>query len=167
MVRFLIVRIRKLKNTKSLEIRVAKAADIPVLTELSHRTVLAKYPDVIGLDMVQGYVASGAVPAYYRERLEHTRVALLEGRVVGCYAVKEDAIDLMMVDVDFHREGIGHALLDHAETRLFETYETLFLDSFSENEQAVSFYQKHGWSNVTQFKDPDYGISMVKLQKKR
>ncbi len=156
-----------MKNTKSVKIRAAKAADITVLAELSHRTVLTKYPDVIGQEVVQGYVDSGAVPSYYKERLEHVHVALLEGRIVGCYARKEDALDLMMVDVDFHRLGIGHALLAHAETQLFESFETIFLDSFSKNEQAVRFYKKHGWTEVTHFEDPDYGISMVKLKKER
>ncbi len=164
---FRFVRIRTLKNTNSLEIRAAKAADIAVLTELSHRTVLTKYPSVIGLDMVQGYVQSGAVPAYYTERLEHVWVATIGERVVGCYGLKEDAVDLMMVDVDFHRKGIGQALLAHAEAQLFELFGTLFLDSFSENEQAVGFYKKHGWTEVTHFEDPDYGISMVKLKKER
>jgi ribosomal protein S18 acetylase RimI-like enzyme len=156
-----------LKNTQTLEIRSAKSADVAVLTELSHRTVLAKYPSVIGLEMVQGYVASGAVPAYYTDRLEHVWVAVLGGRPVGCYGLKDDAVDLMMVDVDFHRRGIGQALLAHAEAQLFERLETIFLDSFRENEQAVTFYKKHGWTEVTHFEDPDHGIPMVKLKKER
>jgi GNAT superfamily N-acetyltransferase len=129
--------------------------------------VLSKYPSVIGAEMVQGYVDSGAVPTYYRERLAHIQVAVIQERIVGCYGLKGNAIDLMMVDVDFHRSGIGRALLFHAESRLFEQFEALSLESFSENEQAVAFYKKHGWTEVSRHIDPDYGIPMMKLAKKR
>lgn len=156
-----------MNKTQSIHIRPALEGDIGILTELSHRTVLSKYPSVIGAEMVQGYVESGAVPAYYKDRLAHLQVALIEGRIVGCYGLKENTVDLMMVDLDFHRSGIGRALLSHAESRLFAEYENLSLDSFRQNEQAVAFYKKHGWTELTQFVDPDYGIPMVKLVKKR
>lgn len=148
-------------------IREASSQDVDTLTELSHRTVLTKYPSVIGSEMVQGYVASGAVPTYYAERVAHCRVGVLSGRIVGCCAVRDNSIDLMMVDVDHHGAGIGAALLKDAETRLFKSYDSLFLNSFRDNLQAVGFYMKHGWVEDSQFVDPDYGIAMTKLIKQR
>ncbi len=150
-----------------IEIRQASLQDVDALTEMSHRTVLAKYPSVIGRDAVEGYVASGAVPTYYRERVDHCRVGWLGEAIVGCYGVRDNSVDLMMVDLDHHRSGIGASLLEDAEERLFSVFDSLFLNSFRDNLQAINFYKKHGWVEETQFDDPDYGIAMTKLIKAR
>jgi ribosomal protein S18 acetylase RimI-like enzyme len=153
------------QNQTKLKIRPATQQDVEPLVALSHRTILVKYPEVIGLEMVEGYVASGAVPQYYRDNNSQTRVAELDGQVVGACAVKENAIDLMMVTVEQHRVGIGSQLLRDAEARLFAVHDRLTLDSFRDNAQAVDFYKKHGWTVEKHFVDPDYKIAMVRLFK--
>jgi len=153
-----------LKQEK-IEIRNATLDDVDALTELSHRTVLTKYPSVIGKEMVEGYVASGAVPQYYRDRVDHCRVAEFNGKPIGTYALKEDSLDLMMVALEHHRSGVGRQLLKEAETRLFARFSDIFLNSFRDNIQAVEFYKAHSWSVESEFVDPDYGIPMVKMTK--
>jgi ribosomal protein S18 acetylase RimI-like enzyme len=156
-----------LQNQTKLTLRPATQQDVEPLAALSHRTILVKYPEVIGLEMVEGYVASGAVPQYYGENNSLIRVAELDGQLVGACAVKDNTIDLMMVDVDQHRSGIGSQLLADAETRLFASHDRLTLDSFRDNAQAVDFYKKHGWILEKHFVDPEYGIAMVRLYKTR
>ena len=152
-------------NLNTIELRAAVPDDVEVLTELSHHTILAKCPAVIGRESVEGYVASGAVPAYYRDRNNHCVIAMQSDEVVGVYATKDNTVDLMMVALAYHRTGIGAALLKDAERRLFATYPRLALDSFRDNAQANQFYEKNGWTLDHHFVDPAYGIPMVRFIK--
>ena len=52
-------------NLKSeISLRPATLDDVDALTALSYKTIRQKYPEVIGSDAVEGYIASGAVPKY-------------------------------------------------------------------------------------------------------
>ncbi|SDL96439.1 GNAT family N-acetyltransferase [Maricaulis salignorans] len=156
-----------MKNTQNIQLRPATPDDVEPLTALSYKTIRVKYPDIIGADMVEGYIASGAVPQYYRDRNTFTRVAVLDGEVIGACALRGNAVDLMMVTLDHHRSGVGSALLSEAETILFADHGEISLESFRDNRQAVDFYAKHGWVMQEAFTDPDYGIAMVRMTKQR
>ncbi len=149
----------------SIKLRPATLDDVAVLTAMSHQTILAKYPDVIGRDVVEGYVASGAVPAYYRDRNAYCIVAEINGEIVGVYATKDNAVDLMMVALAHHRTGIGSVLLKAAETQLFAKHSDLWLESFRDNEQANRFYTKHDWTRGDEYLDPAHGIAMIRFVK--
>lgn len=151
----------------TIALRPATPNDVDALVALSHKTVLEKYPDVIGREAVEGYVASGAVPKYYRERNAHCIVAEMDGAPVGVAATKDNTVDLMMVTLDRHRSGIGALLLHAAEASLFARHKTLSLDCFRDNNQAVQFYKKHGWVIDSHFSDPEHGIAMVRLVKSK
>ncbi|GJL95485.1 MAG: hypothetical protein DHS20C05_18900 [Hyphococcus sp.] len=151
------------QNTTKL--RPATLNDVEPLATLSHKTVLEKYPSVIGKEKVEGYVASGAVPAYYHDRNQYCVVAEQDGVVVGVYATKDNTVDLMMVDLAYHRSGVGSLLLADAEKNLSEKYDKLSLESFRDNTQAVAFYKKHGWLIERHFDDLDYDIPMVQMVK--
>ena len=157
-------------NTQSrseISIRPATLDDVDALTALSYKTIRKKYPDVIGSDAVEGYIASGEVPKYYRERNAFLWVAERAGEPVGAVAIKDNEIHLMMVTVEHHRKGIGEALLAHGEQLLFDTFETIELESFRDNAQAVNFYRKHGWQAVLEYPMPEIGIPMVRMEKTR
>ena len=156
-----------MNKTDRLIIRAATPADIEPMTALSYRTIRQKYPPIIGAETVEGYIASGAVPTYYTDRLASTRIAELGGRPVGAVAIKDNEIHLMMVDVDLHRTGIGEALLADGETRLFAEFDRIELESFRDNLQAVNFYRKHGWRDHSEYPMPDVGIPMLRMEKDR
>ncbi|WP_417495767.1 GNAT family N-acetyltransferase [Maricaulis sp.] len=156
-----------MKNNRIILLRPATLDDVEPLTALSYRTIRVKYPDVIGAIMVEGYIASGAVPQYYTDRNAFTRVAVADGEVIGACALRGNTVDLMMVTIDRHRSGVGSALLSEAETMLFADHEVISLESFRDNRQAIDFYTKHGWVMQESFTDPDYGIAMVRMTKQR
>jgi GNAT superfamily N-acetyltransferase len=161
------VRNKTLIPKSELTIRPASLDDVEALTALSYKTIRVKYPEVIGAEAVEGYIASGAVPTYYRDRNAHMQVALIGDELVGACALMDDQIHLMMVTLDHHRSGIGAALLADGERRLFAEHAEIGLESFRDNLQAVNFYQKHGWSISEHFEMPDYGIAMVRMVKPR
>lgn len=154
-----------MKISNTLTIRPATLDDVLPLAELSHATVLELYPDIIGREAVEGYVASGAVLAYYTERNAWCWVAEMDGKPVGACALRDNTIDLMMVTLDLQRAGIGAELLSDGEKRLFAAYSRITLDSFRHNKQAVDFYAKHGWRVDHEFVDEAYGIEMVRMFK--
>ena len=150
-----------MKISNTLTIRPATLDDVLPLAELSHATVLELYPDIIGREAVEGYVASGAVLAYYTERNAWCWVAEMDGKPVGACALRDNTIDLMMVTLDLQRAGIGAELLADGEARLFAEHDRITLDSFRHNKQAVGFYAKHGWSVDHEFVDEEHGIEMI------
>lgn len=62
-------------------------------------------------------------------------------------------IDLMMVDPDHHRRGLGRLLLQDAEAALLDQYAHIRLESFADNAVANSFYEARGWQHGDQLTD--------------
>lgn len=151
--------------TNNIELRPATLIDVNELAEMSHRTILKKYPSVIGREKVEGYVASGLVPQYYQANFANCVIAQHQSQIVGVCATKNNCVDLMMVTLDHHRAGIGSLLLRDAEERLLKAYENLSLECFRDNIQAFNFYIKHGWSVKRHFLDEENDIAMVELVK--
>ncbi|WP_323761158.1 GNAT family N-acetyltransferase [Maricaulis sp.] len=156
-----------MQDLSKVILRPATLADADPLEALSARTIRVRYPDIIGAETVVGYIASGAIAAYYRDNVATLMVAELNGVRVGACATKPGRIDLMMVDLDLHRIGIGKRLLDHGEATLFRDSNQIGLDCFRDNDQARRFYAKHGWRDGRLFTDPDSGIEMIELTKDR
>lgn len=150
-----------------ITLRPARLDDVDAMTAICHRTVLAKYPSVIGREKVEGYVASGAVAAYNRDRNAHCTVAERAGDIIGVYGLRDNSVDLMMVALEHQRSGVGSILLADAELKLFAEHQNLFLNSFRDNAQANRFYAKHGWKLEKEYLDAEHDIPMVRLVKSR
>ena len=73
----------------------------------------------------------------------------------------------MMVDVRLHRTGIGSLLLAHTESQLFgRGNKTIRLETFEGNHQAVNFYVKNGWIEMTRINHEEYGFVRVFFEKR-
>jgi len=102
-------------------------------------------------------------------------VADAAGRVAGfVWYVAEGAfqrsgyIMLFAVDPELRAQGIGRALLAHAEERLFAASTSIVLLVSDFNTEAQRFYHRHGYSQVGAL--PDYvkmGISELIYYKRR
>ena len=150
-----------------VEIRPAREDDVEPLVALSRRTVAAKYAAFLGQDAVRSYIESGAVDQYVADSIGRCHVLVGDGQVVGLTVTQYNLIDLMMIDIDFHRGGLGTRLLRHVEVLLFNRYETLLLESFQDNAQANAFYQKNGWTATRTYNDEASGANKIEFQKRR
>jgi ribosomal-protein-alanine N-acetyltransferase len=77
------------------------------------------------------------------------RVAERDGVVAGWTAREnfDDTITDFWVDPAFERQGIGRALLDDLEDQLrLQHYDVAKLESHAQNQVAINFFQKHGYS---------------------
>ncbi|GAB3697713.1 GNAT family N-acetyltransferase [Saccharopolyspora tripterygii] len=128
-------------------IRPAVRRDLGGLQALARRTIDACYRGFLGDDAVNGFIGSGASDAHVTSHLERGGVHCLsqDDRVLGFSILDGPTVDLMMVDPDHHRRGLGRVLLQHAEEVLVAEHSTIRLETFAGNTSARSFYEACGW----------------------
>lgn len=149
----------------TFSIRPAREEQIDRFPELAKHTILTCYPPIIGLEAVEGYAQSGKIEAFFQENWRDTLCCYLNNALIGMGAATGGKVDLMIIVPEHHRTGAGSVLLTALETVLFEAHETIWLDSFEKNIQAVNFYLKNGWA-VDHRKTED-GIDYVVMKKQR
>jgi putative acetyltransferase len=146
-------------------IRKVLASDLGALVELSRRTISASYRPFLADEAVDAFLGSGAADRYVEESIDRCSVILLDGQVVGYAVCHENVIDLMMIDQASHRQGLGTALLEHAEAIFFQRYGELMLESFEGNENANAFYRRNGWLELGKRFDGTSGVNKILFRK--
>lgn len=149
----------------SVQIRKARKADCDALIALSRHTISAAYRPFLGAAAVAGFIDSGAADQYVRDNLASCLVILVDGAIAGYSVYKGNLIDLMMIDGERHRRGLGSRLLQHVEKTLFRRYDELILESFAANDQANHFYRKNGWRVVEKRFDATVGVDKLIFKK--
>ena len=134
-------------------IRNARKGDRDALVSISIRTIRASYISFLGVEAVEGWLASGNVEAYFDQHIPRCRVLEESGEIVGFCVVRGALIDLMMIDCERHREGFGRTLLDHVESDVFKVHPVLRLVSFVDNQPANAFCAARGWTSGEPFED--------------
>ena len=69
-------------------------------------------------------------------------VAERDGRVAGFLALEDDWVDHLYIDPAAQRQGLGSALLRHAQAQR----DVLQLWVFQRNTNAIAFYERHGFA---------------------
>lgn len=76
---------------------------------------------------------------------------------------EDGSVFALFVSPDFEGLGLGRLLLQEAETALFRTHETIWLETDGHDGiRANGFYQKHGWIHVDTMANGD-----VRYEKRR
>ncbi|MER7912712.1 GNAT family N-acetyltransferase [Streptomyces sp. NPDC096068] len=129
-------------------VRPATGKDLADLQALARRTIDTCYRGFLGDKAVDRFIGSGASDAHVKTHLEQGEVHCLtqNNRIVGFSVLDGPTVDLMMIDPDHHRRGLGRLLLRHAEETLLARYPTVRLETFPENTRAVAFYEACGWT---------------------
>lgn len=82
------------------------------------------------------------------------------GQTVAFISMLENEVGGLFVHADYHRRGLGRALLDHVkQTRAFLT-----LEVFEENLVGRRFYEKYGFKKIGQGVNDATGQVVYKLQ---
>ena len=149
-----------------MNVRKATSDDLQVMQAIARRTIDRCYRSFLGDEGVDWYIESGESDAEVEKHLDNCDVLVNEDTVVAFAIFFADLIHLMMVDVDFHRRGIGTQLLSHCEDQLFENGNTAIrLETFEGNAQALAFYRKNGWSESKRQEDKEHGFVRVYFEK--
>ena len=85
-------------------------------------------------------------------------VAWIEGEIVGCITVVMQGacvgyIQTVSVSPKWRGQGIGSALIRHAEERIFRETPNVFICVSSFNEGAQKLYKRLGYEKVGELKD--------------
>ncbi|MFF2087300.1 GNAT family N-acetyltransferase [Nocardia sp. NPDC058176] len=128
-------------------IRPATGEDLGDLQALARRTIDTCYRGFLGNEAVDWFIGSGASDEHVASHLAGGGVYCLDldGRIAGFSILDGPTVDLMMIDPDDHRRGLGRLLLRHAEEVLLARYATIRLETFPGNTRAMSFYEACGW----------------------
>ncbi len=131
--------------------RPATGEELEELPALARRTINASYRAFLGDEAVDRFVNSGASDAHVAHHLDQHETYCLtrDGRTVGFTLLEGPTLDLLMVEPDLHRRGLGRVLLRHAEDTLLGRYESIRLETFDTNTVATLFYEACGWSPGT------------------
>ena len=71
------------------------------------------------------------------------------GTVIGGYDGRRGLLYHLAVSASFRRRGIGSCLMDEIETRLrAKGCVRCYLMVLADNEDAIRYYEKHGWENM-------------------
>ena len=130
-----------------LHFRNAEARDLERLQALASETIDKSYRAFIDDEGVDWFL-SGPSDEYIAKNIDNATVAIVDADIVGFAVCKDDLIDLIMIDYGVHRRGIGSALLARCESKLFEHYDSIRLESFEANGKANRFYLDNGWAKT-------------------
>ena len=102
----------------------------------------------------------------YLEANAGSCVVLVEDGVLAGLAISlGKTIDLLLIDPERQRRGLGSRLLEYVEAGLFDDWAELLLESFEGNGPANAFYRRHGWTEAGRFVDKDSGLPKIRFRK--
>lgn len=90
-------------------------------------------------------------------------VAVNDGRVVGFTILHSNEIGALFVCPDYHRLGIGYALMNKAH----ELHGELKVEAFKENAIGVQFYLRVGFDLVREYLHQESTMVMLCLEYKK
>jgi ribosomal protein S18 acetylase RimI-like enzyme len=120
-----------------MTLRPADPADAPAITRVFQA---AREHSLAFLPKLHTDAEDHAFFAGLLDRMDVT-VAETGGTVVGFLALDGDEIDQLYVEPAHHRQGLGAALLAHAQAQR----DHLELWVFQRNLNAIAFYEAHGF----------------------
>ena len=104
----------------TIVIERAKKHQLNSIQIIARRTIKACYKSFLGDEAVEAYVLSGESDREIMKYLEQTDVMEENEQIYGFCIYFDDFIHLMMIDEVHQRNGLGSALLEHAEKMLFK-----------------------------------------------
>jgi len=145
----------------NLSFRAANPADGEQLLIIHRRAILELtgnfYSDEQLASWAHGLTAEGYAG---RMQIEQFEVALLQGRIVGFYVIKDRELSGIFVCADHARSGIGSKMMRRALDKLRRKYPVDPL-RLTASLAAVDFYQKHGWREVRRCEEKSRGGLLI------
>ena len=123
-----------------MSLRPARTADAPAITQVFQAARAHSLPFLPNLH------TDAEDHAFFARVLtrEEVTVGEAQGRVVAFLALDGDELDHLYVHPDQHRQGLGTALVRHAQAARTR----LELWVFQRNTGALAFYEAHGFAIV-------------------
>jgi ribosomal protein S18 acetylase RimI-like enzyme len=93
-------------------------------------------------------------------------VAVSAGKIVGMILTNEEWVSDLWVSREYRNQGVGRQLLSRGELEIrARGHLTARLRVVKSNVQAVSFYDRRGWSVAREFPHETLPIGMLEMSK--
>lgn len=104
---------------------------------------------------------------YVRQCGPEFRLALRDEEIVGMVHHQDNFINALHVPSAQQRRGIGHALMDHAETEISRKHKTARLETDTFNTQSQNFYLQRGYIEIDRYPDEEWnsGLTTILFEK--
>ncbi|MFJ3261282.1 GNAT family N-acetyltransferase [Pseudomonas sp. NPDC086581] len=150
--------------TTPILIRRAEPADTDAILRILRETYETTWKPELSAEAIARFESSAHTAAYVRARLAHFEVACLGGEVAGLLDWRDDFIDALHVSPRHQRQGIGAALLRHAEGIIAGAgHAEVRLETDTFNRQACSFYRRHGYHELDRYPDEEWQSGFTTL----
>ena len=127
-------------------ITIAQPKDADIVYEITQTTVRTVYPRYYPAGAVEFFSAHHSMDRIVSD-IENGFVYLLfvDGSPVGTVTISENHINRLFVLPDHQRQGLGKALMDFAEEKIFSSFDTIELDA---SFPAKRIYLKRGYTEI-------------------
>lgn len=149
-------------------IRCAEPGDVDAIVRLLGETYASTWKPQLTAEAIARYESRGHTRHYVQQYLASIQLACVDGEVVGMIDWREDFIDALHVSPARQGLGIGGALLRFAEAAISAAgHPEVRLETDTFNQQARSFYQRHGYLELDFYPDEEWhsGFTTVLMGK--
>ncbi|MFQ3646444.1 MAG: GNAT family N-acetyltransferase [Anaerolineae bacterium] len=150
--------------------RPAVLEDVQAIREVGIATWWATYTGLLEPQAIAAVLRRGWREEVIRGQINHDAyrvlVAVLEGDVVGVLfarvsqAEMPTIIERLYVRPDAQRRRVGYGLWRALVDQLPASVQTIELDVLAENVQAISFYQRIGFEEISRLVETIAGVPM-------
>lgn len=152
---------------ETLNYRKADPGDRETLKRIARDVITKNYVPFLGEKLTREFIDSGASDSEIDRGLASCIVLEENTRIIGFAITNNDILHLLMIAPEFQRKGCGTKLLEYTESVMFEKYQTIKLQSFKKNVQAISFYQKNGLVKAGEENPDELDIAVCLFKKSR
>ena len=145
----------------------AKSSDLDTMVAVARKTIDRCYRYFLDNQMVGRYLSSERLDHYLGKNIENSWIVSLDSDLVGFSLCIENIIDFMLIDVDFHRQGLGTRLLQHCEATLFEDHQVIALESYEKNTDATQFCVANDWEIANKGIDSNTDLAKLIFRKRQ
>lgn len=138
-------------------IRKAEEGDLARLIEILRATYETTMAPVVPPEALQAFRELNGAGEFARRCWQDFDVAVCAGTVAGLLFVVGNRVESLHIHPDHARRGLGKALLDHAETRIGQSFPVAELDVLEGNLNALAFYEARSWQRVKSFMGLEVG----------
>ena len=149
-----------------MQIRKAQHSDLWKIKKLAKEARDNDYRNIMGQNSHNLFLKSQTSEISLEECIKESFVLTQQDKIVGFSVIKGNLIDLMVIDANYHRKGLGTELLKHCEKILFKNFDEIIIECPPENAMANLFCQKNGWIEKCRHYDHTDGQERIFFYKK-
>ncbi|MEE3425859.1 MAG: GNAT family N-acetyltransferase [Erysipelotrichaceae bacterium] len=122
---------------------IANPSDADIVSEITQTTIRTVYPRYYPAGAVEFFSAHHSMDRIVSD-IENgfVYILLVDGSPVGTVTISGNHINRLFVLPDHQRQGLGKALMDFAESKIFEDFDAIELDA---SLPAKKIYLKRGY----------------------